>query len=122
MLRKHAGGASIAITRAAMDRLTAFAWPGNVRQLENEVRRALVLATAPSIPAPLTGDHRSARKDIGLNVREHVNTLEAELVRQALEVPWKPDACRQALGLSRFGLQKMMKRLGIRTSAQIEAD
>ena len=32
------------VTAAAMDRLAAFAWPGNVRQLQNEVRRALLLS------------------------------------------------------------------------------
>ena len=35
-----------AISREAMDLLQAYAWPGNVRQLENEIERALVLTEA----------------------------------------------------------------------------
>ena len=42
--RKHGAGRPVKITRAAMAKLIAFPWPGNVRQLENEVRRALVLS------------------------------------------------------------------------------
>src|SRR6185503_12805473 len=41
---KHAEHEKTRISRAALDRLVAFPWPGNVRQLENEIRRALVLA------------------------------------------------------------------------------
>src|SRR5258708_16883 len=44
LLKKHARGKSVKVTRTAMARLMAFPWPGNVRQLEDEVRRALVLA------------------------------------------------------------------------------
>ena len=45
LVKKHAQGRNVRVTKAAMDRLSAFAWPGNVRQLENEVRRAIVLST-----------------------------------------------------------------------------
>ncbi len=37
------GGVSPVVTREAMARLTAYDWPGNVRQLENVVARALAL-------------------------------------------------------------------------------
>ena len=43
-LRSHAGERQLTGAKAAMDALAALPWPGNVRQLENEVRRALVLA------------------------------------------------------------------------------
>ncbi|WP_338870169.1 sigma-54 dependent transcriptional regulator [Myxococcus stipitatus] len=41
---RHArGGVSPVVTQEAMSRLTAYDWPGNVRQLENVVARALAL-------------------------------------------------------------------------------
>src|SRR5690606_17041598 len=43
-LKVHGKGAEVRLTKAAMAKLMLHAWPGNVRQLENEVRRALVLS------------------------------------------------------------------------------
>ncbi len=38
-------------TAAAVDRLTAFDWPGNVRQLQNEVQRAVLLCEGDTVGA-----------------------------------------------------------------------
>ncbi len=108
----------VRVTRAAMDRLASFAWPGNVRQLENEIRRALVLCDdmidrehlSPEI-ANLTPN---VSVDLGLNVRPRVDALEVQLVREALErTRGNQTQAAKLLGLSRFGLQKMMKRLNV---------
>ncbi|MEZ4299590.1 MAG: sigma 54-interacting transcriptional regulator, partial [Polyangiaceae bacterium] len=42
-LKQHAKEGEVRVTRAAMAKLMAYPWPGNVRQLENEIRRAIVL-------------------------------------------------------------------------------
>jgi two-component system response regulator HydG len=46
--------AAIALSRAALERLTAYGWPGNVRELENVIERAVVLSRA-SEPAARGG-------------------------------------------------------------------
>jgi transcriptional regulator with GAF, ATPase, and Fis domain len=62
------------------------------------------------------GGSEAARSD-GLNVRRRVDKLESELVRAALErTNGNQTRAAELLGLSRFGLQKMMKRLGISAS------
>jgi DNA-binding NtrC family response regulator len=38
-------------TPAAVERLTAFDWPGNVRQLQNEVQRAVLLSESEEVDA-----------------------------------------------------------------------
>jgi len=54
----------IAISPAALARLTSYAWPGNVRELENVVQRALLLADSSSSIEPehlvLTDAHEPA--------------------------------------------------------------
>jgi len=122
LLEKHAGKRRVRFTRAAMERLVAFPWPGNVRQLENEVRRAIVLApsegdalldVADLNPEIVRGGPEAAR-EAGLDLRARVDGLEAELLREALaKTQGNQTKAAELLGLSRFGLQKMMKRLKI---------
>jgi transcriptional regulator with GAF, ATPase, and Fis domain len=126
LLKKHAGSKKVRLTKAAMDRLVMFSWPGNVRQLENEVRRALVMCAtteggddavidAPDLsPEILRGE---LPREIGLDLRSRVDALEADLLREALtKTQGNQTKAAELLGLSRFGLQKMMRRLKVATS------
>jgi DNA-binding NtrC family response regulator len=119
LLAKHSPQKKARVTKAALEALMRFPWPGNVRQLENEVRRALVMAEGPIDVEHLSpevrdgGTGRAAPAD-ELNVRQRVDALEAELVGVALErTSGNQTRAAELLGLSRFGLQKMLKRLAI---------
>ncbi|HEX3344980.1 MAG TPA: sigma 54-interacting transcriptional regulator, partial [Polyangiaceae bacterium] len=119
-VKKHAPERVVNVTRAAMAKLTTFPWPGNVRQLENELRRALVLGDGAIDVTELSPDvvrgGPSAARGAGLDMRTRVDALESELVVEALQkTRGNQTRAAQLLGLSRFGLQKMMKRLKIRT-------
>jgi transcriptional regulator with PAS, ATPase and Fis domain len=116
LLRKHAPGRRVRVTDAAHARLQRAAWPGNVRQLENEVRRALLLADDTIEVAHLSvgADTDTARRELGLNVRACIDHLEVELVTEALKrTGGNQTRAAKLLGVSRYGLHKMMKRLGI---------
>ncbi len=117
-VKKHAGDRSLKVTRAAIAKLSSFSWPGNVRQLENELRRALVLSDGVIDVADLSDDLRrggaAASHGGTLDVRARVDWLETELLVEALnKTHGNQTRAAQMLGLSRFGLQKMVKRLGI---------
>ncbi|HVY25241.1 MAG TPA: sigma 54-interacting transcriptional regulator [Polyangiaceae bacterium] len=119
-LRLHSGGRKITLERPALDALTAFSWPGNVRQLENEVRRALVLCDdvirLDHLSPVIVQAARPQRAGDEFDLRGRVDALEADLVRAALRrTDGNQTRAAELLGLSRFGLQKMMKRLEIRT-------
>jgi transcriptional regulator with PAS, ATPase and Fis domain len=106
------------VTVAAMDRLVAFAWPGNVRQLENEIRRCLVLSDGTidedHLSPDIAGGPTPGPRNLGLNVRGRIDALEVTLVREALDrTAGNQTQAAKLLGLSRFGLQKMIKRLEI---------
>ncbi|WP_437614933.1 sigma 54-interacting transcriptional regulator [Sorangium sp. So ce834] len=117
LVAKHGRG-PVRVTRGAMERLSAYGWPGNVRQLENEIRRAIVLCDGTIDREHLSPDIAhgggAAPRELGLNVRARIDALETELVRDALErTRGNQTQAAKLLGLSRFGLQKMIKRLAI---------
>jgi transcriptional regulator with PAS, ATPase and Fis domain len=121
LIAKHAQGRSPSVTKGAMQRLTMFGWPGNVRQLENEIRRALVLSDGEidveHLSPEVGGAANAAVADAGLDVKKRVDLLEATLVRDALDrTKGNQTQAAKLLGLSRFGLQKMIKRLGVSTA------
>jgi transcriptional regulator with GAF, ATPase, and Fis domain len=121
LLGKHAAGRKLRVTRAAMDRLTSFSWPGNVRQLENEIRRAVVLADEHSgkidvgeLSKEIADAGPASVRATGQGLRSRIDALELDAVSHALVTTHgNQTQAARLLGLSRFGLQKMMKRLGI---------
>lgn len=106
----------------ALQMLAAHRWPGNVRQLENEMRRAVALARdgrvraedlspeVRGVPATLAEPARPRR----LPLTEEIEQLEQQRIREAL-VRCRYNQLRTAkdLGLSRQGLLNKLKRYGI---------
>ncbi|HEY6558739.1 MAG TPA: sigma 54-interacting transcriptional regulator, partial [Polyangiaceae bacterium] len=118
-MERHSPGRKVRMSKPALQALSSYTWPGNIRQLENEIRRALVLADSIIELVHLSPEVCERRRGelsrlSGLNVRERVDALEAELVSVALRrTQGNQTKAAELLGLSRFGLQKMMKRLDI---------
>jgi Nif-specific regulatory protein len=106
----------------ALDLLAAHAWPGNVRELENEMLRALALSDAGDvIPAarlsPRLADvvePASAALDGDEPLRVTLARFERWLLGRTLARHGGRRAeTARALGLTREGLHKKLKRLGI---------
>ena len=74
----------------ALRALVGFGWPGNVRQLENVVERALLLAEGDSIeledlPAEVTQAPSRPAAEEELSIKLRVAELERDLIVQALD-------------------------------------
>ncbi len=115
-----------------MEYLVLYRWPGNVRQLANEVRRLVALAEPGAVlmPEHLSHDIRASRRTIPAGERTLSPTevvvrtdqplpaamehLERTMVQQALkESSGRLEDAAQRLGLSRKGLYLKRLRLGI---------
>ncbi|MBC8075927.1 MAG: sigma-54-dependent Fis family transcriptional regulator [Chloroflexales bacterium] len=90
------------ISEEAMERLVNYNWPGNVRQLENEIERAVVLSQGAVITSrflSLSANNISPQIDLSARVRngsglENVlasveQTMINEALRQSASVVWK---------------------------------
>ncbi len=105
----------------AMEMLRAHDWPGNIRELENVVQRAVLLAPGPlvmrhDLPVSLRSDRtptglvRNVPED-GINLRAVVDQYESGLIKQALgRTGWNKNRAAQLLGLNRTTLVEMLKR------------
>jgi two-component system response regulator HydG len=107
----------------AMELLTAFDWPGNVRQLEHALEHAFVVTAeqeavlpAASLPPEVAAELRpaasTAAEDALAPARAPVDERTATLEALAAAGGNKAKAAR-LLGLTRAGLYKRLKRLGI---------
>jgi two-component system response regulator HupR/HoxA len=112
-------------TNAAMDRLVAYEWSGNVRELENELERTVALAgDADTITEEmLSEDLRSATLpsepwldpvpgETSLNAA--VDALKRHMITEAVGEAGSKTRGAERLGIPRQSLQKMIKRLGLK--------
>lgn len=88
---------------AAMERLTAFDWPGNVRQLQNEIQRAVLLCEGAEIDA----------SDLSVAAAPAVETSEEMDANFTLLEGVERNAIVQMLKQSNGNKLEAAKRLGI---------
>jgi two-component system response regulator AtoC len=95
------------VTPAAMDRLKAYGWPGNIRELRNAIERAMLLADGNELTIedfPL-GSGTSTALSEGIELPANgisLDDLERSLVVQALERSgWNQTRAATLLGLNR---------------------
>ena len=106
------------LSREAEKALLGFAWPGNVRQLQSEMRRLAVVACEGLVcRADLSRELRESTPVVGdAPLRTAVHAFERERVREALV---RRDGClaRAAgdLGITRQALWAKVRRLGLQS-------
>ncbi|MEO1227310.1 MAG: sigma-54 dependent transcriptional regulator [Myxococcota bacterium] len=124
------------VTEAAFERFMSYDWPGNIRELENVIERAVLFAedeeiTEDELPNALrdltpTPEARLETVDGGAReppvgplkeiVRRHTHSLERDLIGRALrETGGNVTKAARRLEISRKSLQNKMKDFGLRS-------
>jgi formate hydrogenlyase transcriptional activator len=109
------------IPAETMSALSSYQWPGNIRELQNLIERAVILSNDGVLPNPLPAAETEQRSSISLSGNKLVATTlrdsERTLILRTLEtVGWiigGPKGAANKLGLKRTTLIHKMQKLGI---------
>ncbi len=117
------GTAVASIEPAAMDLLARHAWPGNVRQLESVVERAVLLCESTTIrpddlPVEIRLRTEPSARPYGFDIPAEgidIEEFERQLIVQAMEKSgWVIAKASRLLGLTYRTLQYRLEKFGIR--------
>ena len=115
------------VSNEALVRLMDYDWPGNIRELENVIERAVILSKGPVIAPhdlPECCLHKKAgEKSVSANgdnngngckLKDALREPEKDLLVKALDsVSWNRNEAAKKLGINRTTLYKKMRQLGL---------
>lgn len=121
-LNKYAAGSSIQVTQAAMQDLLEYNWPGNIRELENCIERAVALGSQNSIdihdlPPPIRRLNEVEPNFVSEPAAMSASDLEAlereTILRVFEQTKGDKTLTGRMLGISRATLYRKLKRYSI---------
>lgn len=109
------------VSKEAMDLLMRYAYPGNVRELQNIVERAVVMArgeivTKEDLPVEAQqAQSMAGRQPTGTSLSEQVEELEKRAIGQALDrADGIQSRAADILGLTERNLRYKLKKYGLK--------
>ncbi|MGD9920093.1 MAG: sigma-54 dependent transcriptional regulator [Pseudorhodoplanes sp.] len=118
----------LGLSASLVEKLSHYDFPGNIRELENEIRRLVVLTgdgeyltTRHLSPAVQAATKRQPAErygggftPAGITLKDQVESLERHLVERTLSRHrWNQSKAADELGLSRVGLANKIRRYGL---------
>ena len=106
------------IPAESMNAMARYEWPGNIRELQNLIERAMILSAGPVLRVPLN-DLKSHAAGQAAGAGKHQTLEDAErahILATLRETKWVvsgPGGAATRLGMNRSTLQFHMKKLGI---------
>lgn len=124
--RRHYQRPGLSLLPDAQEALRHYRWPGNVRQLRNELHRMLVLADGDALGAELLSPEvlQAAAEEqvaelaflasIEGDLKTRLEALEMRILKETLtRHRWNKTRAAEELGLSRVGLRSKLSRFGL---------
>ena len=108
---------SLSFSESAMQAIKSYSWPGNVREVINKVKRAVIMADDKKVTAnDLELNNTTASSEEALNLRKIRDAAEKTAVTQALLAAQNNMAkAARLLGITRPTLYNLTEKLGIHT-------
>jgi formate hydrogenlyase transcriptional activator len=106
------------IPESVMDALTRYPWPGNIRELQNFIERAVILSEGSSLRPPLAELRETkTRGSAGATLKEVEKKHVLQVLRETDWILGGPNGAAARLGMPRTTLIYRMRSLGIRRQA-----
>jgi DNA-binding NtrC family response regulator len=129
------GKPDIHLSSETLDVFSQYWWPGNIRQLKNEIQRAVALSAPGGIvePAHLSPELNHTRLPSmsepggrpfrsAPNLASAIEQVERDMIQSALDrAGGNISESARALGLTRRGLYLKLRRLGLDSRAEMDA-
>jgi DNA-binding NtrC family response regulator len=132
-LKRHAQDAKrphMTFTPEAMDALTCYHWPGNIRELDNAIARTVILSPSDEIgpdqlpvsPAEVPADDLSTVDDENVSYHESIERYSRGLILQALRrARGSQTKAADELGLQRTYLARLIKQKNIQVDESVDS-
>ena len=111
------------LSKRSMEKIYDYTWPGNIRELENEVERLVVLSgedkvVGPELLSARIRDHGEHAKVQGVRVagklKDALEELELMMIKEGLKrTGWNKSRLAKELGISRAGLIMKVEKYGL---------
>jgi two-component system NtrC family response regulator len=102
-------------SQEALDAIEGYGWPGNVREMENLIKRAVIMADGPQISLEDLGLRGPRREAEPINLRQVREEAERKaLVRGLGRMDGNIARAAELLGVSRPTLYDLMNRYGLK--------
>ncbi len=112
------------ITEEALEYLERYSWPGNIRELENAIERAVLLSkdsyiNLDDLPNSIKQEQSQQQRYKSMSLKESLAEPEKHIIRQALEANhWNRQETAKSLQVNRTTLFKKMKQYGLYAEAE----
>jgi len=98
----------------ALDAIASYAWPGNIRELENKINRSVVMADNKQVNAEDLELEDVEVNDMPFNLKEVREAAESEVIRRAIHYSsGNISKTADLLGVTRPTLYSLMNKYGI---------
>ena len=120
---RQEGRALLRFKQDALDAIEAYPWPGNVREMENYIKRAVIMAEGTQIGAEDLSLKTALVELEPVNLRQVRDEAERKAIIKVLSrVDGNIIKAAELLGVSRPTLYDLINRYGLKQSVAVKAD
>ena len=116
-MNEELGKKAIRLTSDAVHALRSYSWPGNIRELQNKIRQAVVMTEGPCITSQdlnLPNTTTVDQQPVTLSIKRARQRLESHIVVEALALhQWNLSRVAKELGISRPTLYRLLQKHGL---------